>query len=354
MGLWDFIKSKIIKKNLKALPEPEMKKKPAEYNNGQKSFNESINVGYTPKIEEEFSPKVGTLEFAIQQYLYRLQDHNQHGIPFNSYKALTEICGISTTNPGNNKQNEDRVINRMKSDGRVKIKNQPNGKNGICYRHIQHGRGAEDTDTRLYINCKRENIAALAEKFYEEFGNNPYYFKFGTDEQASGKRRSEQFVFYLKSDPKELNGVIETIDRTRKKYPQLFEGAEYMNPFMRDVKGYIAYAPDIKTDFYHRMNGEYSILSAHSYNTLLGEALEDSFTHAMQDIVSHDYELSKAMNGEYHGTPQPYVNAVLEKINSNPIEQKKLVAKIKDNLRICSKNNSLLSIRGLEEQNRSR
>ena len=127
-----------------------------------------------------------------------------------------------------------------------------------------------------------------------------------------------------------------------------------MNPFMRDVKGYIAYAPDINTDFYHRMNGEHSTLSARSYNTLLGEALEDSFTHAMQDIVSHDYELSKAMNGEYHDTPQPYVNAVLEKINSNPIEQKKLVAKIKDNLRICSKNNSLLSIRGLEEQNRSR
>lgn len=348
MGFWDFIKSKLLGKNVKALPEGKTEIDFSKLNNLRNKFNESINVGFTPEPPKQVVHKPGTIEFAIQQYMYGVLMQNKNGQPFDSYKALTEICGLETINPGNNPQNEAKLVNRIKNDGRVAIRNQPE-KGKPVFRHVMNGRGGENTDTRLYINCKRENVAALAEKFYEELGNEPYYFKFNADEnQADGKRRSEQFVFYVNSEPHELNRVIQAIDRTKQKNPQLFEGSKYMNPFMKDLKGYIAYAPDVKSKVYKNLDGFTQTLNAASYNTLLGEALSDSFFHGMKDIVDYDDNLSKLIVNEYRDNAQPYINKVLEKILENPEKQRQLMEKMKNNLIRCSQKNELLSIKGID------
>lgn len=339
MGLWNFLKNKIFRKNV-ALPEPQI---PRE----QGSVGPINNSGFDSLVKLDYTPQPRSIEYALQQYIYGLQFQYEKGIPFNSYKALTGLCGMDVSNPGYNAQNEMNFINRLANDGRVNVINQYAANNSICFRHIQNGRNAGNTDTRLYVNCKRENIAALADKFYEEFGNTPYYFKFCTDEQANTNRRSEQFVFYLSSEPEEMNRVIQTIERTRQKNPELFEGSRNMNPFMKDINGYIGYAPNIDVDEFQTIKGKRQILSARSYNTLLSESLTDCFTDAIREVVSRDYDLSLRTGAQYYDRPEPYIAATLKSICDNPEHQRKLIEKMKANLEISSQRNPLLNIRGI-------
>lgn len=348
MGFWDLIKSKLLGKKVQSLPEGKTEINFGKLNDMRNKFNETINLGYTPEPPKNIVYKPGTIEFAIQQYMYGVLMQNKAGKPFNSYTALTGICGIDTINPGNNPQNEVNFINKVKNEGKVALIDQYNSAGKVAFRHVLNGRSSTNTDTRLYINCKRENVAALAEKFYEELGNDPYYFKFNADEQADGTRRSEQFVFYVNSEPHELNRIIQAIDKTRQKNPQLFEGSQYMNPFMRDLKGYIAYAPDVKKPVYNNLDGNRITLDANSYNTLLGEALSDSLFHGIKDIVDYDDKLSRLMVNEYHDKTQPYINKVFEQILDNPEQQKQLIEKMKKNLIRCSQKNELLSIKGID------
>lgn len=346
MSFWDFIKSKLFGRK-EALPEGNIVNSVVS---SGKQFDNSVKVGFTPQPQKtNYMPEPNTIESAIQQYLYGLSIQNKEGKWFNSYRVLTSICGMDTSNPGENLKKEEAFINKLQKDGKTIMINQPSGNGGVCFRHIQHGRDAGNTDRRLYINCKRENVAELAEKFYDEFGNDPYYFKFCTDEQAASKRRSEQFVFYVSSEPTEMNRVIQTIQRTKQKYPQLFKGSKNMNPFMRNVDDYIGYAPDVKDGIYYSMDGTARPI-ARSYNSLLSEALTDSFTYAMRDVVAQDYDLTSKTGGQIYDEAQPYVRMVLENILENPEHQRKLIGKMKANLEKCSKKNSLLSIKGLEQE----
>lgn len=339
MGLWDFIKSKIFKKTT-ALPEAQIPV--TQINNtyaNSSDFDNRIKLDYTPK------PK--SIENALQQYVYSLLVQQESNGVFNSYRALTSLGGMDTSNKGNNLQNEEKFVSRLANDRNINMINQFAADKSVCFRHVQNGRDAKNTDMRLYINCKRENIAELANKFYEEFGNTPYYFKFCTDNQANNKRRSEQFVFYLSSEPKEMNRVVQTIERTRRKNPKLFEDSRNMNPFMKDINGYIGYAPDVNVDEFQTIDGKRKVLSARSYNTLLSEVLTDCFTGAIKDVVSHDYNLSLKIGGQSYDSPVPYVISSLREICENPEHQRKLIEKMKSNLEISAKRNPLLDIKGI-------
>ncbi len=352
MGFLDFIKNKLFKRR-ESLPEAqnafqvESSNARSVGNVTTENLDNFVKVDYTPKIET-FSPNPGTIDFALQQYIFGLQFQYQNGKPFNSYSALTGLCGMDTSVQGYNAQNEMKFLNRLANDGKVNLVNQYAADKSVCFRHVQHGRDAGNTNTRLYVNCKRENIAELADKFYEEFGDRPYYFKFCSDSQASRNRRSEQFVFYLSSEPHELNEVIQTIERTRQKNPRLFEGSKNMNPFMKEINGYIGFAPDVKVDEFQTIKGGKKPITARSYNTLLSESLTDCFTDAIRDVVSRDYDLSVMMGGQYYDSAQPYIGTVLGKICDSPEHQKKLIEKMKSNLKISSQKNSLLSIKGIE------
>lgn len=353
MSFWDFIKNKLFGKK-EALPEAQIEQKattPYATNQGIASNGlDSIKVNYTPQPQKtNYMPGPNTIESALQQYLYGMMKQYNDGRTFNSYSVLTSLCGMDTSNPGENSKNEMDFINKLQKDGKAIMINQPSGNGGVCFRHIQHGRDAGNTDRRLYINCKRENIAELAGKFYEEFGDEPYYFKFCTDEQAASKRRSEQFVFYVSSEPTEMNRVIQTIQRTKQKYPQLFKGSKNMNSFMRNVDDYIGYAPDVKDGIYYSMDGTARPI-ARSYNSLLSEALTDSFTYAMRDVVALDYDLTSKTGGQIYERAYPYVRDTLEDVLKNPEYQRKLIEKMKANLEKCTQKNPVLSIKGLEQE----
>ena len=81
MGFWDLIKSKLLGKKVQSLPEGKTEINFGKLNDMRNKFNETINLGYTPEPPKNIVYKPGTIEFAIQQYMYgvlSLLIHIQH------------------------------------------------------------------------------------------------------------------------------------------------------------------------------------------------------------------------------------------------------------------------------------
>lgn len=357
MGFFDFIKQRIFGKFNKNRGLPKGKENIQYENNEnvasssnsckiqqsnveQKKFDNSIKLSYMPK------PK--TLDYALEQYILGiLYQINQRGM-FRSYRVLTELSSLDNSNPGNNARNEEILVNNILRSDKLNLRQQGNGKGMIAFNHVESKAPIKPYDTRIYINCKRENIAELADKFIKEFGDNPFYFKFCTDAQSAKRDRSERFVFYTSSEAGELNTVMQTIERTKQKNPKLFEGAENVNPFMKNFDGYMAYAPEVG-DIFIGLDGKKKPISR-SYNTLLSEALEDSFTHAIRDMFSKDYALSAKMGSQMPNVASAYAIGVLEDIASSPNRLKELIQGMKQNLVKESIKNPKLDINGINLQ----
>lgn len=343
MGFFDFI-NRILKRDQKRLPEAKYKTEnrvksglPKSYDDARK-FNNSVKVDYIPKPD--------TLEFAIEQYLASLSYQTQNGEFYSPYNALVALCSIDNSVAGNNARNETELLKRIEKDKKSFVFSQSNLNGDVFYRHISHGSHKSKDEYRLYINCKRENIAALARKFIDELGDSEYYFKFCADEHANKKRRSEQFVFYLGSDEIEMNNILQAIERTRQKNPKLFEASRNVNPFMRKLTDYIGYAPEVEGKFVN-LHGQ-TIPISESYNTLLSEALDDAFYHSVKEVVARDLELSKKVKGECFKTSKEYVQKILPEILGNrPDSLKKLVTSMKTDLVTLSRLNPELQIKGV-------
>lgn len=342
MGFFDYILNNFIRRR-KKLPEGKFQedKKPKEpmYYDEALKFSKELSVGYTPKVD--------TLDFAIEQYLSGLLFQHQQGEPYSSYKALTMLCSLNNEYGGKNAKRETALIKELADKRDVVIINQPSELGGTCYRHIAHGEMTGKEEYRLYLSCKRADIAELASKFMEEFGDKAYYFKFCSDEHAAKTRRTEQFVFYIENNEEKLNEILQVIERTKQKNPKLFESSRNLNPFMKNLSGYIGYAPEVE-GIYKNLRGE-KVPVSKSFNSLLSMALEDSFLHAVTEVVSRDFELSEMVNGEKLPRARDYVKTVLSEIvHERPDAMKNLVSNMKQNLITLSKINPELQINGIE------
>ena len=335
MGFFDFILSKI--KPQKKLPEGKFLSSNQDKRRNGRNFNDEIKLGISPKIK--------TLDFAIEQYVAGLLYHYQKGEHYSSYKVLTNLCSMDSSKAGKNKKNEEQLLRRIGTDEKCVYLNQPSASGGICYRHVIHGEPGKN-DYRLYLSCKRENIASLANALMDEFGDINYYFKFCSDEHAAAIARSEQFVFFVNNEPESLNKLLRGIDNTKRMHPEFFKGSENMNPFMKDFLGYIGYAPEVEGKFIN-LRGE-SIPISQSYNSLLSQALEDSFLHSVREVVSRDEDLSIKVNGEKLPTAKSYVKTVLGDIIERPEMLEKLVKSMKQDLKTLSVLNPELQINGIE------
>ena len=118
------------------------------------------------------------------------------------------------------------------------------------------------------------------------------FFLFNTNSAKTA--RAEQFVFYCKEE-KDLIEKIKTIEQTKAKYPELFKGSENTNPFLKNIDGYIAYAPEPQKGKYTPIFGNEEKEVAKSYNALLSEGLKDALFHSLKDIKSFMSELAPKM-----------------------------------------------------------
>lgn len=344
MGFFDYILNNLIRPKRK-LPEGKFSNKRVSEDEPKVSyeqalkFNQSLSLGYTPKLD--------TLEFAIEQYIAGLLQQHEQGEFISSYKALTAICSLNNTKAGRNAKNEDDVIKKVGAIKNTVIINQPSESGGICYRHVAHGNLTGKEEYRLYLSCKREHIAELASKFIDELGDRPYYFKFCADEHAAKIRRSEQFVFYVDGEDGKMNEILQVIESTKRKNPKLFESSKSLNPFMKTLSGYIGYAPDIE-GVYKNLRGE-KVPVSRSYNSLLSEALEDSFFHAITGVVERDQSLLEKVKGKKLSRAKDYVKTVLgDIVHDRPDLMMKLICNMKQNLITLSRMNSELQIKGID------
>lgn len=311
----------------------------------------SINHNFVrpvPVQEEIIRPD--SIEGAIEQYLNCLLYHRQQNKRISSYGALTSIGGIvDTMNPGRNLENENVVLNNLKSDSRYVVQEQKSTDGRPAFYHVIKGKNhrTNDIKERLYLNCRRENVALLANELLKELdGLDSVYFKFDSDEQMQKTSRPEKFVFYLTNEPKELDAIVNGIEKVKARRPELFKDSNVKNPFLQSF-GNIMYASQPQTDEYKALDGTTQKVSK-SYNSFLATALNDAYYQAIRETVAKDYKLAGKINGVVFNNSEMYTFSSLEDIMESPNDKKVLFENMKKNLQICMQKNPVLDIKGLQ------
>lgn len=352
MKIWDYIKDKLFNKK-KALPEPIDKTQ--KNNNGMNATNlTSKKQVFDETLKVDIDIKPNTLEFAIEQYMASLISQERAGKGISPYKALIQLGAIRNLNSGNNRNNENKFLEDIDKDlygQNAEVfdvqKNLVTGEPAFYHVSNCGGFNPELIKYRIYLNCKKENVALLASEFAKELEDKEYYFKFNADQVKY--ERSEQFVFYMR-DEEELNTNMMAIERVKQKNPKLFEGANCVNPFMKTVDGYLAYAPDLKNNEYVDLNGNTHLNSVVSYNDLISNALKDSFVHSAKEIAIRELNVDLS---QYNDIYQILGSKFLETIYQDDNLKMKFIESVKQNLKIASEKNPTLDIKGLDSNSKN-
>ena len=329
-------KRKAIRKQIMQDAQKEQKVNSEDERN--RSFAEKLHETY--KDEQPIVYPLNTVEGAIQQFLnaYAYETQRQND---DVYSILTSIGG-KVEHGRSNQQEESAFLSELKQKNQINIINQNN-----AFFHLQTKSWIQKRlpiNTRLYINPKRQNLIPMVREIIKKNGEKPLYLKFESDNQIQQKAlrnngRSEKIVIYANNNEKYGNlGTIGKILTTIKaENPELFDGCEYMNPFMKNIPSICSYAIDPATSRYVSLDGR-NIEISKSYNTFLAKALEESLDHALADI-----EKSGKINGFNGFNKGQQVRMMLE---SSP---QSIVVPMKRYLAQCQKNNPALEIKGLEK-----
>lgn len=357
MGLKSFLKN-ILKKfdKSKAL-------NPGERQNPSEIMGEKIE----PKINEDKEkpdpfqrvnidvsyPIKGTIDFAIEQYISAMQYNykESNGANISPYDAIISLSSLDNSYEGNNFQNQMAFISKARNGMYSKHMEeyiQKSGKDGKpCFYHYFTKRNRVQADSRIYLNCKQENVALLADKLATELGDSEYYFKFNAAESKA--RRSEQFVFYVndKTDPDEFTRIISSIEKIKQTNPNLLEGSENINPFMKQYAGFVGYAPEITDPNFVGLDNRKTKITA-SYNSLLSNVLNEATLASMQKICATKLDLAEQTQGmkieDFSGF---LVTGATDKVLQNPEYLKEFISDVKQNLTQLSMKNPQLDIKGI-------
>ncbi len=326
-------------------------------NNKLESTLEKYEVPETPM----YLPKLETLEYAVEQWLYKLIDIKNKNQSITAYNALTSLGTFDDIEiSGNNPQNEMRLLDEIEYNPNLLLHTQrskniydENGDKLPMYYHVKKG-NPYGCMWRIYLNCKRENVAVLADELMKELDKDEeYYIKFDSDVAMSKKSRMEKIVIYIPNDDDQLNSKINAVQRVEQKYPQLFEGKKATNPFLQLIGENIMYAYEPTSSYYKDLEGENLDVGVSSYNDLLSYALEDSYVNAIRNVVSKDQNLLQKIGYANNMDFLAYTNLVLEDIIDNSEKKQDLIIGISNNLEKCQENNPVLGIRGITEEERT-
>lgn len=279
-----------------------------------------------------------SIENAIQQYLYsyltQLQNNNvQQGDV--AYRALTELAGKKEQDNKSYFAEQESLFSELQKND-YNLQDQAG-----TFMHIRNENfikthtKSEDINARLYLNPTRANSTELACQILNKMGKNPIYLKILRDNSIkNGASRNEKIVIYLRQD--EVPQVTNNIMQILKERPELFNDANYMNPFMKSIGGIMSYAPNPQTDMYRQIDGNIVNVSK-SYNSVLSKALDDSTRNAIRDLMPDEYN------------PNDFPKALKQTIEQ---DSTKLINRIKEYLQVSQLNNSILDIKGIENIDR--
>lgn len=354
---------------------------------GQQNYKEPSNqmTQYEVKETPRYKIQEGTLDYALDQYLKGTAFMAQDKGIYDSYSILINLCALPNQEPGNNLQNEEWLIQNLENR-QMQAKQQNQAESFLLQRQPKDP--AEETvffhvskntdfkfEKRVYLNCERKNIAALAYNLMRNFEDlDSYYLKFSSDKQTEQMDRSEQIVIYLKDD-KELMDIATRIEKTKTEMPELFEGCENVNPFMKNYGGYMAYTNSPKEEkieiqneknqtienepkkavVYEDMKGGNRLFKK-SYNQMLSTALEESLVYGINNMIMADpnfFKTVKDMKLEEGALESADVCAmvIVPEILENEQWKMNLIANMKQGLRILSQKNPTLEINGIHNDN---
>ncbi len=310
-----------------------------ELDNVEKTFRESCKE---PQAQINIEP--GSLDYAIDQFLTACEYFAMRTGKLDFYKVLIKLGAMSMQDNKINKGEEESLVERLEDSRKFSIYTQKSGNMEPAFYHIKTHKYKECTTekVRIYLNAKRSNVALLAGKLLSKFQNDNFYLKFSSDHELASSERSEAIVIY--TDPINISNIINKIQELERESPELFEGAENKNPFMKSI-GNIAYAPNPENDVYIDRNNKMKKVGK-SYNSFLSKALEESFVEAAKEIIAKDKDLTIKSKGVVSNDPAFYLQYLEDIKNSH---YRDFLNIIKKELRDAQKRNGVLDIKNIYE-----
>ena len=332
-------------------------------------FNKRYNVDLnTVKIPE---PQIGTIEYALDQYLKATTFRVQEKGTYDPYNTLINLAAMSSKKEGNNPKIEANLVHslenrsNMSNDFYLKRQNKSSGQTAF-YHVMKNTKG--ELNKRIYLNCEKENIAQLAGGLIQSFEDmESYYLKFSSNMQAQNVDRSESIVIYVKDD-EQLKNIISRVEKTRIQNPELFKGSENINPFMKNYNGYIAVANEPKSQKIQTIDkdgnkrivrkAEYKMLNGQnkycesSYNSVMSTALEDSMVNGINSLLKENADFRNKikklnLSKDCKDNPQAYALAILPEAMADDRTRMELISAMKNNLKEISQKNPDLDIQGI-------
>lgn len=297
---------------------------------------------------DEINIQQGTLDYALDQFLSSYYYNTLKTGRINAYNALIYLGAKDIQVDDINKKVEENLLSELRATNVFRIDEQKGKKdNNTYFYHVFSPNYKYDKNLdiiKVYINCSRSNVASLAGELLTKMQDDNLYLKFSSDKQLESTARSEAIVIY--TDENNINNILNNIENIAKDKPELFEGSESINPFLRKI-GKVGYAKEIKPGSkYNNNKGEQETI-AESYNTFLSRALEESFVEAVKKVIAFDKELTLETNGEISDDPGFYMT-YFEKIREN--HYRDFLNIMKQELRNVQKRNKCLDISGINDE----
>lgn len=318
MNIIEKVKSIFRRSKIKALPEPKV-----NYTNDEREeFLEEMY--YKP---DPIKYKNAYLENSLEQYftccneiLDEEKGYISQKVPYRALIRINSLGGDMKVN----KHKEQELYNYLVSTNNYTFQPQM-VKNKVAFYHIK-SQGyvmPEFKDmTRLYINCKNENIAEIAQNLLQLNQNPNFYLKIDAADGYS--ERSEKIVIYV-SD-KDVNYQIQLVNYLKQIRPDLFVGSEKGNPFMPQIDG-IRYAKQPTSNNFYNLDGTVKQV-VNSTNTFIANIINDSYMQAVREIASSDPNLAFLITPEnfydenLYLRNYPYINSYYHDYLMNSMEQK--------------------------------
>lgn len=287
MNIFEMIKNIFKKQKTLQLPEGSQ-----HLNTNRIAFKKSIINNY----KSNFSPLEADISAYLDSYYSLLSNYTQFKIYPSSYSALTRINSQYGYTSDKNYYNESNLLQNLQETNSYTIQTQ-SFKGETCFYHIRskgYKLPNDDKIIRLYLNCKNDNVAKLADTIlkYNDVPN--FYLKFSSSNVTAANPRSEKIVIYI--DENSCEHIINNLNSLRKWNPKLFQGSEYTCAFLPKINDFITYAREpVSTTYYDLYNNPRQI--SKSANSFLANALEESFINSVNEITcSCEPELYNYLN----------------------------------------------------------
>lgn len=160
-----------------------------------------------------------------------------------------------------------------------------------------------DEMARVYINCKSENIAELANEISDTNTNPNFYMKFTSNESNAQNPRNEKIVIYCNKN--EVDYTINLLQYCKSIKPELFADSKTF-PFLKNEQNIASTANQPLTNLYTNLYGQTTQIPQ-SVNSFITNMLQEAYMEAAREIARADKNLDFLLDPNYYNNETLYV-----------------------------------------------